>query len=467
MMYASNGTSGPNQVRSRVKDMHSGDAPIPPNLAKAIAAFRRVAKQALNARLADPNVSLTRIEKDKGPVTKRLTLTPDGKIESDGSQCWIAAGKMERLELDDWRDFATHIEATPRNVAFALGDLRPGLSSPVSLVSCKDCRSAEPGFATRTQGNIVYAPDAAGFLLLDYDTKGMPPEVKQRLQDEGGFLGVLQKLCPGFRHAGYIRRASTSAGLYNKDTGEQYPGSGGEHIDLLVQDASDAKRFLYALHDRAWLAGFGWYIVGAAGQLLERTIVDRSVCAPERLVFEAAPDLEPPLAQQARPAMVHDGTPYNTRGMLDNTRGMLDSLNHTELQKLKKLKAEAGAALHDACEAARKKWINDRVNRGIDGSLTPETARHMVDALVYSYVLYPSVVLTFDEFGDVAVRDVLSTPSRFNGETLADPIEGIAYGRNKAKVYVQKNGEVKIHSFAHENLTVGTGDARSTIAVAA
>ena len=47
----------------------------------------------------------------------------------------------------------------------------------------------------------------------------------------------------------------------------------------------------------AGCTGFGWYMVGAGGQLLERSIVDRMVGAPERLVFEGAPVLDPPLAQ--------------------------------------------------------------------------------------------------------------------------------------------------------------------------
>ena len=54
---------------------------------------------------------------------------------------------------------------------------------------------------------------------------------------------------------------------------------------------------LKALHARCWLAGFGWMMVGAGGQLLERSIVDRVVGAPERLIFEGPPLVVPPLEQ--------------------------------------------------------------------------------------------------------------------------------------------------------------------------
>ena len=72
------------------------------------------------------------------------------------------------------------------------------------------------------------------------------------------------------------------------------------HVFLHVQDGADIERFLRTLHDRCWLAGFGWHMVGAGGQLLDRSLVDRMVAAPERLVFEGAPVLDPPLVQDQK-----------------------------------------------------------------------------------------------------------------------------------------------------------------------
>jgi hypothetical protein len=44
---------------------------------------------------------------------------------------------------------------------------------------------------------------------------------------------------------------------------------------------------------------------------------------------------------------------------------------------------------------------------------------------------------------------VLADPGRFEGETLADPLEGVAYGRCVAKVMRRADGTPWIHSFAH------------------
>jgi hypothetical protein len=47
------------------------------------------------------------------------------------------------------------------------------------------------------------------------------------------------------------------------------------------------------------------------------------------------------------------------------------------------------------------------------------------------------------------VGDVLADPDRFEGATLADPLEGVDYGRCVAKVMRREKGSVWIHSFAH------------------
>src|SRR5262249_26036352 len=47
------------------------------------------------------------------------------------------------------------------------------------------------------------------------------------------------------------------------------------------------------------------------------------------------------------------------------------------------------------------------------------------------------------------VGAVLAAPDMFIGETLADPLEGLDYGRCKAKMLRGANGALVIHTFAH------------------
>ena len=66
-------------------------------------------------------------------------------------------------------------------------------------------------------------------------------------------------------------------------------------------------------------------------------------------------------------------------------------------------------------------------------------------------VLLPDVELPFDseDFAGCTVADVLAEPERFVGLTMADPVEGISYGRCKAKILRRSDGSMYINSFAH------------------
>jgi hypothetical protein len=381
-------------------------------------------------------VEVTRFTKAGGALSKRLHLM-DGALANDSSLCRMSTGRMERVRLNDWRAFAPLIEATPRNAAWALGALRDDLPDAMRLVRKDDPQAGKPGFVARTSDNFIYRPNRPAFVLLDFDVKGMPDAVKRRIKELGGFAAALAAVCADIGGARYIQRRSTSANVINGQTGVEYP-SACEHIFLLVEDGSDARRFLYALHDRAWLTGYGWHLVGKAGQLLERSIIDRMVCAPERLVFEAPPDLSPPLEQRPRKSTVHDGSPIGTRSACAD-------LSVREANELQRLKAAAALALRPDAEAAQTLFVEERVAKAVESGVDATRARATVEAWSRG-VLRPGAILDFDdkEIGTKTVSDVLADPARFDGETLADPLEGVPYGRNCAIVR-----GARIYSFAH------------------
>ena len=57
-------------------------------------------------------------------------------------------------------------------------------------------------------------------------------------------------------------------------------------------------------------------------------------------------------------------------------------------------------------------------------------------------MLLPDIELPFDDeaFAGCTVADVLADPDRFDGATLADPLEGVAYGIGKAKIMRRRDG---------------------------
>jgi hypothetical protein len=51
------------------------------------------------------------------------------------------------------------------------------------------------------------------------------------------------------------------------------------------------------------------------------------------------------------------------------------------------------------------------------------------------------------------VAHVLADPDRFVDATLADPLEGLDYGRCKAQIMRRRDGTLWVHSFAHGRTT--------------
>jgi hypothetical protein len=83
-------------------------------------------------------------------------------------------------------------------------------------------------------------------------------------------------------------------------------------------------------------------------------------------------------------------------------------------------------------------------------NLTVPVARRIVERQCEG-VLLPDVILPWDDdaFSGCTVADILATPDRFVGATMADPLEGTEYGRTKAKVMRRADGSPWINSFAH------------------
>jgi len=208
-------------------------------------------------------LQITIFAKSDGPLTKQIYLDKDGSLKSDGSACVMTAGTARRLEFTSMWE----ISVLKSNEALATGSLRGDLPDQVGVVTQNRLSGATPpGIIARTQDYIVYRPGEPAPALLDFDIKAMPPVVAARLAERSGFWSTLVSILPELVAVARVERASTSAGLFHANTGEEFPGSGGVHVYLLVKDGTDIERFLKTLHARCWLAGLGWMMVGVGGQ---------------------------------------------------------------------------------------------------------------------------------------------------------------------------------------------------------
>ena len=390
------------------------------------------------------SIELVVFTKDRGPLTKRISLV-DGKVKSDGSACSMARGRARRVRLNGVEQLGELIENLESNQAIGLGAMRPDEGDEVAIAT-KDELAANPrdGAIARTGENIKYVEGRPAFVLFDFDTKGMPPAVAAKIESLGGFWGALTSILPALRDTGRVVRRSTSSGLMRTDTGEKLDGSAGVHVFIVAKDGADAERFLSTLHDRCWLAGLGWCVVSKAGSLLERSIVDRMVGLGERLVFEGAPIVEPPLQQDAatRKPEVHTGAQLDTSAACP-------SLSATEIATKAALRAVEDHRLGAEAREKRKLYVEEEAHKlvGHRKGMTLDEARTAIEKRVGG-ILTADFILPWDDPDCMArVGDVLDNPDAFVSLTLADPIDGDE--RGKAKIMLGDDGLPFIHSFAH------------------
>lgn len=404
-----------------------------------------VAHTVANKTPANTNYSVvvTRHKSDHGSVSKSLTFKNAKLIASPTCQIW--SGVSFRVALDDWRDFAKLIDQTPLDEAWSLGAMRADRADECEIfvksawATKQMTRRAD--VITRSRDLIDYAPGALAFCLLDFDAGEMTPENRQRLDELGGWFGAMRALLPGFDGAAYIWRPSTSANLYTVGFEKPLRETQNLHCYLLVEDGADTERFLKVLLDRAWLLGLGWIKVSRDGKALERGIVDASTWGGERLCFEGGPELVGyGLTQRDRHARIHDGSPYDTRRLLD-----LAPEEQSEVLRLKNA-AKNDLGLKTRQESAAKKFKTEKVVELVKRGVSKERAERVVEALVGGVRrLMPDFQLELDDGRVITVRDILLDPEKFVGATMCDPIEGRERGRNVAFVMEQGNA---IWSFA-------------------
>jgi hypothetical protein len=272
--------------------------------------------------------SVTLFTKTGGPLSKRIELV-DGVPVSDGSQCRMSEGTAEIVRAQDAETLAGWINDASSSMALALGTIK-GVEIGQRVPIVAKARQNGPGLYTRSLDCMAFREGCEAWALLDFDRKGMPSTVAERLLAIGGYEAAIASVLPLIKKTARVRRASTSSGLSNTVTGERYAGSGGLHLYPLLEDGTDIPRFLTSLFERLWLAGFGWVTVSACGALLVRSIIDVTVASPERLIFEGAPTLGADLAQdaEARTALAFEGDPLASRRVL----GELSTAERAELR---------------------------------------------------------------------------------------------------------------------------------------
>src|ERR1700730_18084261 len=189
-------------------------------------------------------------------MSKRIFLDEQGALHSDGSQCLMVQGEAERAPAATAGELAKIISYCSSNSAIALGALKNGLPSSIPNTVPRKIKD-NPGAITRSREFIDYRAGVPAWVLIDFDTKGLPAQLTARIEAADGMRNTVLTVAPGLARAARVSRASTSSGLFRGDTGSPVPGSNGAHHYVLIRDGGDIGRFLRDLHDHCWLYGLG------------------------------------------------------------------------------------------------------------------------------------------------------------------------------------------------------------------
>ena len=167
----------------------------------------------------------------------------------------------------------------------------------------------------------------------------------------------------------------------------------------------------------AGCTGLGWHLIGSAGQLLDRSLVDRMVAYGERLCFEGAPIIEPPLAQDPSKRI-----PEAFEGEAIDTGLVVPRLTEYERHRVEEAKAASAEALGKAAAE-----IRTRHDRTLAEKISAKSGMPLVSALRlvtarHRGVLLPYLELEFDHLGIVTVADVLADPDRYHRRDAGRPV---------------------------------------------
>jgi hypothetical protein len=121
----------------------------------------------------------------------------------------MAQGTATRAAAETAADLAKHILACGSDQAIALGALRGDLSDPAKITTQARLKD-NPGATTRSRDSIDYRPGTPAWALIDFDTKGMPPNVAASIEAAGGMWNAVLTVAPGWQ-CGTGERASGSA----------------------------------------------------------------------------------------------------------------------------------------------------------------------------------------------------------------------------------------------------------------
>lgn len=371
------------------------------------------------------------IESSHRPVVKTFRWRNDAIEKQHGAQ--ISKGRAMTVEADTAADLLRVIEHLGPKQALALGVL----STVNQWTPLASTANAKPGEITRTLKWFSFH-EGPGWCLFDIDTDDMPDSLVRKKGDRE-WWDVITELVPELQGCEHLVVPSSSAGIV--------PPSGvtsdakGLHVYVKLTEAGACRELVQKVYDRLWAAGYGFVKVAKDGKQLLRTLIDKAVASPERLIFEAAPIVLEPLVRNPPCKVLHPGQPLR-----DVTDANADSVSA--------LQAEAEAATGNTAKTQREKYIGEKATKlSKEAGISKTAARRRVAVQTRDRVLEDDDIIEtapgqFEQVGALLDRK----PGSFG---MPCPVEGSDYGTSTAYFHPADDYSPvpRIISFAHGDTT--------------
>lgn len=360
-------------------------------------------------------VSFTKF-KSKTPLNK--TITEDGKKYSNA---YFSDGSFITINIKNLIDLKKTLLKLTKFEAIGLGihkEKEKGEITPKSR--SKELARSKENFKWNDDFNLV---------MLDYDFFEGITEANTAID----YKNILEHIEPALSNVQMLISKSTSSLVINNITKNTLYANGGYHCYFIIKGS--VERFKELLWRSCWAKGHGSIKYAADGSILSRTIFDASVLSPERLVFEALPNIEGNLSLLARDIKI-----FNQNGSFLNVDEMESNIGIGLKHELEAKNNAKSTSLQ-----LKELYVQKHAKElSIKSDISYEIAKKIIEAKTdNSGVIYEDDLIFFPN-GDKILARYLT--HEHDGMYILDPIEP---EQANAVVNVSPNGTRNIYSFLH------------------
>ncbi len=331
---------------------------------------------------------ITFFTSESGNLNKSISL--DGKKTSNAL---LYKGKFITKEIHNLKILQKELKKLKSNQAIGLGANK---NADMGIITS---RNNDPKTA-RSKDNFEWNKDL-NIVLLDYDYFEGLKEINSTYE----FRTTLIEIDPLFAFCEMLILPSSSSRIF-KDN-KLFLNSRGLHCYIIIR--GDIDKFKDYLWYSCWAKGFGAIKLAADGSILSRTIFDKAVFSPERLIFESPPILEEGLTQEKTEGLYIEGSILDVIQMQDN------------ISKGKQIESDDKHKAKDPSKKKNEEYIQTNVRMLVKNGYSERDAIEIVKARTGEYgVIYTTDIITLKNGIQLKASELTK---EHNGLYCLDPIE--------------------------------------------